>query len=234
MKEFDQFNRRDFLTVLTAILGSGVLSTIITQLFTMDKTRSETEKNRAEAGKLSSDTEPTEPPPNSEPRNGWFLAGSNPEDYEVGIDQNQRFHGKRTRYIKSRKSSRGFGTVMQMFNANLYSGKRLMLAGNAQSAGVAQWAGFWMRVDGPNNKVLTFDNMADRPIGGTRGWTEYQVVLDVPDDSANIAFGLLLSGAGQVWMADIRLEIVSLNVPTTNIERVTVYPDKPVNLNVDE
>jgi hypothetical protein len=91
-----------------------------------------------------------------------------------------------------------------------------------------------MRVDGPNNKVLSFDNMADRPIGGTRGWAEYQVVLDVPDDSANVAFGLLLSGAGQVWMAEIRLEIVSLNVPTTNIERVTVYPDKPVNLNVDE
>jgi hypothetical protein len=104
MKElFNQFSRRELLTVLTAILGSGVLNTIITQLFTMDKIRSETEKNRAESAKLSSDTEPTEPPPNSEPRRGWLLTGSKPEDYEMGIDQNQTFHGKRTRYIKSRK-----------------------------------------------------------------------------------------------------------------------------------
>ena len=95
-------NRRDVLTVLTAILGSGAVTATINQLFTMDKTKSETEKNRAEAAKMRSDTEPTAPPPNSEPPKGWFLAGSNPEDYEVGIDQNQTVHGKRTGYIKSR------------------------------------------------------------------------------------------------------------------------------------
>jgi len=45
-------------------------------------------------------------------------------------------------------------------------------------------------------------------------------------------FGLLLGGPGQVWMNDINFEIVSTNVPTTDL--VTNYPDKPVNLSFDD
>jgi hypothetical protein len=106
------------------------------------------------------------------------------------------------------------------------------LIGNAKSERLEKWAGFWMRVDGPERKQLALDNMQDRPIKGTTGWTKYQVVLGVPDDSVHIAFGLLLSGLGQVWMADLSFEIVSSDVPTTDL--VTVYPEKPINLKFDE
>ena len=125
---------------------------------------------------------------------------------------------------------------MQMIKANSYLGKRVKLTGNAKSKEIEEWAGFWMRVDGPE-KELTFDNMQDRPIKGTTGWTRYQIVLDVPDDSVRIAFGLLLDGPGQVWMADLSFEIVSSDVPTTDLASVrlaTVYPEKPINLNFDE
>lgn len=89
-----------------------------------------------------------------------------------------------------------------------------------------------MRVDGPDKQVLSFDNMQDRSIRGTTGWTRYQIVLDVPDDGVNIAFGVLLGGLGQVWVSDIQFEVVSTIVPTTAL--VTSYPDKPVNLNFEE
>ena len=247
MKNFDQLNRRDLITVaISTLLGGGVLGAIINQLFTREKTlaevrkiEAETEKSKAETAKLRSETTPIASPPSAKSSSnrpkGWFLAGSNPEDYDWGIDQNEMLRGKGSCYLKSRKSPRGFGTVMQMFKANSFLGKRLKLTGSAKSEGVEDWAGLWMRVDGPANKVVSFDNMSDRPIRGTTGWTKYQVVLDVPDDSVNIAFGLLLKGTGQVWMADNYLEIVSLNVPATDtVNRVTAYPEKPINLGFDD
>ena len=50
-------------------------------------------------------------------------------------------------------------------------------------------AQMWMRVDGANTKILSFDNMDSRPVRGTTSWTRYEIVLDVPADSIDIAFG---------------------------------------------
>jgi hypothetical protein len=42
--------------------------------------------------------------------------------------------------------------MMQMFKANAYAAKRLKMSGSAKSEKVEESAGFWMRVDGPDNK----------------------------------------------------------------------------------
>jgi erythromycin esterase len=86
---------------------------------------------------------------------------------------------------------------------------------------VEQTAGVWMRVDGPDTpktgKSLGFDNMQNRPITGTSDWTRYDIVLDVPTDATAIAFGIRLSGKGQVWLDDVTLTTVSPDVPTTDM-----------------
>ena len=69
------------------------------------------------------------------------------------------------------------------------------------------------RLDG---KMLSFDNMQDRPIVGTTDWQKYEVILDVPEDGAQIAIGIVLSGKGQVWLSNVQFEIVSSRVPTTS------------------
>lgn len=60
-------------------------------------------------------------------------------------------------------------------------------------AGGAQ---MWMRVDGPNHEALAFDNMDSRPVTGTTGWKRYDIVLDVPQTSVDVAFGFFLAGSG--------------------------------------
>ena len=45
---------------------------------------------------------------------------------------------------------------------------------------VEKYAGLWMRVDGQQNQVLSFDNMQNRPFRETTDWKKYEVVLDVP------------------------------------------------------
>jgi hypothetical protein len=72
-----------------------------------------------------------------------------------------------------------------------------------------------MRVDGPRDEPLAFDNMQNRPISGTTRWTNYDVVLDVPPSAEGIAAGLILAGAGQVWLEEFSLKPVEKHVPVT-------------------
>jgi len=91
-----------------------------------------------------------------------------------------------------------------------------------------------MRVDGKGEDMLQFDNMGNRPITGSNGWSKISVVLDVPEESESISFGVLLAGAGKVWIDSIRFEAVSLEVPSTNLEEPIVLPDHPVNLDFED
>jgi len=162
---------------------------------------------------------------------GWIKSGDSPFDYEVGIDLSATYNGAASANIKSNGSPKGFGTLMQVFNAEKYRGKRLKMSGSAKSEGVRNWAGFWMRIDERNRNAVSFDNMQDRPIKGTTVWTTYQIVLDVPERSTQVAFGLLLDGVGQVWLSDIQFEVVSDDVPTTGQSNI---PDGPINLDFQE
>jgi hypothetical protein len=98
-----------------------------------------------------------------------------------------------------------------------------------RTANVDGWAGLWMRVD-RSDGTIAIDNMQDRPIRATTGWTKYAIVLDIAEDSKNIAFGVLLDGTGQAWIADIAFKVVGKEVPATDYAPEINYPDEPVNL----
>ncbi len=63
-----------------------------------------------------------------------------------------------------------------------------------------------MRVDG-NETTLSFDNMEDRPITGTTDWGKYEIVLDVPESTIKIFYGILLAGTGEAWVNGTQLEL---------------------------
>jgi hypothetical protein len=95
---------------------------------------------------------------------GWILAGSNPQEYQVGIERAPGPGGQAAGPIKFTASQpHGFGTLMQTFQADAYRGKRLRLSGSVKTSEVMEWAGMWLRIDGRGN-MLGFDNMEDRPI----------------------------------------------------------------------
>ena len=165
----------------------------------------------------------------------WFMAGSEPQDYELGIDTKAARNGKNSGYLKAKGAEpRGFGTMMQMFKANDYLNKRMRFSAYVKSEGIEAWAGLWMRIDGLGQRPLGFDNMQNRPIKGTTDWQKYDVVLDVPPESINIAFGILLEGKGQAWLSDVQFEEVGPDVPTTSLEGHGELPDTPGNLDFAE
>ena len=165
---------------------------------------------------------------------GWILRGSHPADYQAGVSPAVAHSGQASGYIKSRTTRpRGFGTLMQTYKADQYRGKRLRMSAYVRSERVSKWAGFWMRVDGPRGNVLSFDNMQSRPIKGKCDWNKHAIVLDVPKESAAIAFGVLLAGQGHVWVDDFEFEVVGPEVPTTG-GPLPAYPEHPRNLGFEE
>jgi hypothetical protein len=166
---------------------------------------------------------------------GWFHAGSHPRDYEMVIDRSEVHGGKASASLKSiAPETKGFGTLMQTFKADKFRGKRVRMSGYVRSKDVNDWAALWLRVDGSKGELLAFDNMQGRPIKGTSDWTRYEIVLDVPEDAQEIAFGLLLTGKGQAWMDDLNFEAVGKEVPTTAENPMKKAPSGPVNLNFEE
>ncbi len=89
---------------------------------------------------------------------GWLLAGSNPRNYETGLDPQASYQGFPSAYLRAKQSAMGgFGTLMQEFSAGQYVGKRVRLRASVKAEEVGAWAGLWMRVD-KGSTVVSFDN----------------------------------------------------------------------------
>jgi hypothetical protein len=164
---------------------------------------------------------------------GWWVAGSAPQDYELGATPAGCLSGK-CAYIKSAvPAPRGFATLMQQLAPDNYLGKRLRVSAQIRTEN-ADKAELWMRIDGPDGKSLRFYNMDDHPIIGTTGWKRYDVVLDVPPQAIGVAFGYFLYGKGEAWADDFKLEPVGKDVPVSAFASARPLPKAPANMNFNQ
>jgi hypothetical protein len=165
---------------------------------------------------------------------GWYPAGSYPNEYNMGVTTKVRYHGKPSAYIKSKNVKiHGFGTYMQMSLPGEYLGKSVRMSAYIRSKNITaiSEAGMWFRVDGDSNKMLAFDNMGNRPIKGTTRWKKYETTLDVPTGAKAIAYGVLLNGSGEVYFTDIHFEI--LGPATGKNTGDQALPSQPENLDFE-
>ena len=147
---------------------------------------------------------------------GWMVSPDYAEDFEVGVDHSVAHSGKASTYMKSKRhaTETSHANIGQRIKADAYRGKRVRLSGFLKTMNVTGGASLWMRIDSEKG-VLGHDRMVDRALKGTNNWTKLEIVLDVPEDSAGVIFGLRVNGAGQVWVDDLRWETVESEVPTT-------------------
>ncbi|MEK4563807.1 helix-turn-helix domain-containing protein [Alkalihalobacillus sp. FSL R5-0424] len=167
---------------------------------------------------------------------GWFLSGGNPYHYEMGIDHEVVHQGKGSAFLKSKTvlDTEEFATMMQQCKAKTFRNKRIKFSGFIRTQDVENVASLWMRVDNANGDILQFDNMSDRPIKGTTNWNHYSIVLDIPEQSSVLSFGVILAGKGIVWADHFSFEEVDESTPTTHLELHGELQDEPVNLSFDE
>lgn len=137
---------------------------------------------------------------------GWIQGGTNLTDYIAGTQAGVPGYATDAMFVRSTKAApEGFSMAMKTVSAIAYRGRPATLTGTIRAENVVGWAGMWLRIDGPNDKPLGFDNMQDRPITGTQGARTYTVTMDVPLDAQTFAYGVLLTGAGKVWFDELRI-----------------------------
>jgi hypothetical protein len=179
---------------------------------------------------------------------GWILAGSLPEDYKIGNDNQNFHHGAQSGYLESISDTiEGFGTIMQFCSGDDFRGERVKMTGYVQTlAPGSSSTQMWVRVDDYDLQVTAdFDNMEDRPIIGTRFWTKCEIVFDVPESNCVINYGMLLVSTGKAWFDYISFEIVDSSInktayylndpfPEGNDQLPENLPEHPVNLDFEE
>jgi hypothetical protein len=166
----------------------------------------------------------------------WVKRGGSPDKYDAGIDKGAGQNGINAATIKSitkdidGKSMDGFASLGQSFNPSKYLGKKIKLSGYVKSADVTGWASLWMRIDQPSKYTLA--NMQGKFVRGTSEWTMCEIILDVPKDTKNIAFGGLLNGSGQMWFDNLKIEVANNSEKILNKLEVGDYEYKaPTNQN---
>jgi hypothetical protein len=156
----------------------------------------------------------------------WHLTGSRAPDYEVGLlPETTTCDGHPVVQLRLRATvgePTGFGALMQSIAATRYTGRRVRFSGMVAAREVTGWGGLWFRIDGPEGRTRQIDNMHDRALRQSTGWTLAEVVLDVPDDATELHFGALLSGGGALELSQPRFEETTDAIPTTG-----VLPDEP-------
>jgi len=164
----------------------------------------------------------------------WFKNGADPaaKICKAGIDTAIESAGTPNLTLRCDTKEGGFVGVMQNFIANDYVGKRVRFSALVRATGVEDWAGLWMRIDDKDRPNSAFDNMQNRPITGTSDWTPYSVVLDVSTKAQGIYFGVLMTGKGQVWISDLRFDVVGDDVPSTDQLSGKSGLSKPGNLSL--
>ena len=114
-------------------------------------------------------------------------------------------HGGRyaARLAREPKSPGDFSTVGRSTPIT-FQGDTVEIRGWLRTDEVEDFAGLWMREDGPGG-TLQFDNMQERRLSGTKPWSEYRVALPLDRNARKVFYGALVAGRGTLWADDLRL-----------------------------
>ncbi len=146
----------------------------------------------------------------------WSVTGTRPDAYEVGCDH--LFSDDCAPILRTKMFAAepfGMASITHTESAVAWRGQRVEFVANLKAGRIDGWAGVWMRIDDAEGKVLSFDNMQNRPVQGTKGFEFYRVVLDVPPEAAHVTYGVFLHGPGALFIHEVKFE--KTNRPSTDL-----------------
>ncbi|TME05398.1 MAG: sigma-70 family RNA polymerase sigma factor [Chloroflexi bacterium] len=142
---------------------------------------------------------------------GTFLfdqSGTHWQDYICGTEATGTEPGTMSGYLKARVPQPvGFADLRQAILADDYRGKHALLLAEIKTVGVEQQAGVYLRVVDPG-RTRTSEEREQVTFQGTQDWTRSETQIEVPADSVFLLFGMSLTGKGQIWIKNVRLESV--------------------------
>lgn len=142
------------------------------------------------------------PPP------GWEPIGWKTEAYEVRLAPGEGRGGTDCVVLRTvaEPAEKSFAGVRQPLLAGSYRGATIRLRAWLRSEEITGRGGLYLRIDGKRHEILAIDNMRYRAVRGSTPWRRYEVVLEVPEEAVEVAFGVYLWGRGTLWADDFSVE----------------------------
>jgi hypothetical protein len=82
-----------------------------------------------------------------------------------------------------------------------------------KSDGVTGSAGLFATAAAMGRPLARYGNREAPPVKGTIGWMRYVAEVNVPHGADSVELGVVMHGAGTVWIDDVRIE--PIDPPTT-------------------
>ena len=170
---------------------------------------------------------------------GWFIGG---QGYEIKLDEAERTSGKVSLRMTRQQAQGGFAVATSVIPVKLARGKTIRFSGAIKTDDVKTgYAGLWLRVDGPNGKVLGFDNMSERiekgeTVADDRGvkrstpWKRYTIEVPVAPAATGINFGCLHTGDGTARFDALALDLDGKSYDVLRDETKAALAPKPEQL----
>ena len=148
---------------------------------------------------------------------GWLVDGYGKDDVAVTVDRGQPHGGAASARIERRVDHpRGETMVLQHLRADDYHGKRLRAVGWLKGSDVATARLFTsvQAADAGEASAGVSGGACALP-SGSFAWRRCDVVFDVPTDGDTLEIGVAVTGPGTLWIDDVELAEVGLDVPVT-------------------
>jgi hypothetical protein len=166
---------------------------------------------------------------------GWDVSGA---AESVRLDTSA-FHGgtSSVRLVGSKSlTAKALPRIKQTVQLSGYAGKRIRVSAFVKTENVSKWGTIYAeleeKVSGSASSRLAYDDLYTRPISSTSDWTQYSIVMDVPQgNEANMVLtvGAFLDGGGTMLVDDIAVEEVAMEVALTGAQLL----DQPNNFDFE-
>jgi erythromycin esterase len=144
------------------------------------------------------------------PTTGWYVIATDTKVRASGAAAVQLHNERATGSLTQE------GRILQRVRADTYRGRRVRLTARLRADTLGGFGGgpFLGVYVGPGSPT-SYDDFSNRPVLGTRGWQDYEIVMDVPTQAVGLTLGAVLRGVGTLRADDFRLEVVASSVPLT-------------------
>jgi hypothetical protein len=140
----------------------------------------------------------------------WRIFGETPANYQAALDSKELRDGKATIRISSNKAAKNEWVLYNHINRapQPLLGKRVRMSADIKTEN-SDGCRLTMRAVAGGFKTLAQDEgYPKRAAKGTKGWTRYEIYLNVLPETQAISCGVAVFGQGKVWIDDVRFEIV--------------------------
>ncbi len=162
---------------------------------------------------------------------GWQYGGRDISAYILEADAQTMSEGEHSLTIHSASAApEAWAIAWQRVAVGAYQGQQIRLTAQVKTDSVSGEASAGLEYNGRSFFNSPRDRATSPALTGTNDWTKIELFLNLAEGTETIYFFFALTGAGQIWVDDVRLEAVGPSVWTLEQEKIKNYLNEALDI----